>query len=179
LKKSSKKVSARYKTKIVDILLFGSFARSKSRPGDIDIAVVLKDISQKDLLLLQKDIRKLYPDDVHLNLIRIVDLLYSSMLRTLIQEGTSLLDSRRFNHKIGYESKIIFSISLADLEKSRKVLFYYALKGKGKNKGMLEESDGEEIGRAVYIIPINKSDEFREFLDNWNVEFLSKNILIG
>ena len=95
----------------------------------------------------------------------------------MIDEGISLIDNKQLYQKLGYESGAIFSLNLTKLDKSKKVLFSYALHGKKDREGILKNMEGKEIGRAVVFIPIKYVDDFKEFLETWNINFYMMKIL--
>ncbi|MBI4155124.1 hypothetical protein HY498_03500, partial [Candidatus Woesearchaeota archaeon] len=116
---------------------------------------------------------------VHLNLLIIETLLQNILFKTLLEEGISLIDQKPLHKKLGYESGYIFSINLIKLNKSKKVLFSYTLHGKKRREGILRSLNGREIGRAVFFIPIEYAERFKEFLELWNVDFYMMKILKG
>ena len=70
LTKSSKKLYQDYKNKIIDILLFGSIVKSKFKISDIDIAIILKNVKEIEILNLMKNISLYYKNEkIHLNLL--------------------------------------------------------------------------------------------------------------
>ena len=177
LAKNSKKLCLRYKDKIVDVVLFGSMAKNKFKPRDIDIAVILKDTNESEILDLREKFDKYFDKEIHLNLVIIGTIFGNPLFKTLVDEGISLIDSKPVYQKLGYESGAIFSLNLTKLEKSKKVLFSYALHGKKDREGILKSTNGKEIGRAVVFIPVKFIGEFKEFLENWNVDFYMMKIL--
>ena len=44
-------------------------------------------------------------------------------------------------------------------------------------KGVLDSMKGTEIGKAVFYIPISHLDDFKSFLEQWNVNFYMMKIL--
>jgi len=177
LVKNSKKLYQNYKNNIMDIVLFGSMAKNKFKPTDIDIAIILKNTKEPEILNLREKFEKHFDREIHLNLIIIETILGNSLFKILIDEGISLIDNKPLHQKLGYESGAIFSLNLTKLEKSKKVLFSYALHGKKGREGMLKKMDGKEIGRAVVFIPVKYLDDFKEFLEIWNIDFYMMKIL--
>ena len=177
MKKSSKKLYQKYRDRIVDIFVFGSFVKGKFKPADIDLAIVLKNTKQSELLTIRKKFDSYFIKKVHLNLILVENLLSNMMLRTLLEEGYSLLNNNFLYKRLDYKSGAIFSFDLSKLKKSKKVLFSYALHGKKKESGILSKLNGKEIGKAVIFIPIDQMDEFKQFLELWNVEYYMMKVL--
>lgn len=177
LSKNSKKLYQKYKNRIIDILVFGSAIKGKFEPTDIDIAIILKNTKESELPSLRQEFNKHFDKKIHLNLMGIETIFENLLFKTLINEGISLITNKPLHQKMGYESKAIFSLNLSKLKKSKKVLFSYALHGKKDKKGMLDSMNGKEIGRAVLLIPVQQADNFKEFLENWNVDFYMMKIL--
>ena len=115
LLKSSKELYQDYKEKITDILLFGSFAKNKSQPGDIDIAIILKNTKEREILDLMKKFGAFFDKEVHLNLILVETIFANPLFRILIDEGTSLLDNKPLYKQLGYESVAVFILNLTKL----------------------------------------------------------------
>lgn len=179
LKRSLKKLYQDYKDKVVDIILFGSFAKNKFRPGDVDIAIILRNTKEPELLTLMDKMSSYFDKNIHLNLVIIDTLMENPLYKTLLNEGISLLDDKPIYQKVGYESGAIFSINLTKLNKSRKVLFSYALHGKKNNEGILKRINGKMIGKAVMFIPTEEYEEFKQFLELWGVDFYIMRVLRG
>lgn len=179
LMKNSNKLYQDYKDKIVDIILFGSFAKNKSKPNDIDVAVILKNTKEAEFLTLMKKFGDFFDKKVHLNLILIETIFTNPLFKILLNEGVSLLNDKPLYERFGYESGAVFSINLTKLEKSRKVLFYYALHGKKEQEGILKKNGGKLIGRSVVFIPVKFIDDFKAFLEGWNVDFYRMDVLRG
>ena len=177
LPKNSKKLYQEFKNKIIDIVLFGSSAKNKPIPEDIDIAVLLKNTKESELPALIEKFSRFFEKNVHLNLLLIETLLDSQLFKTLLDEGISMLDTKALHQKLGYESGAIFGFNLTQLTKSKKVLFSYALHGKKNSEGMLKRAGGKELGRAVIFIPVHQIDEFKSFFELWNINFYMTKVL--
>jgi hypothetical protein len=67
--------------------------------------------------------------------------------------------------------------SLTNLGHSKKTLFGYALKGRGKEGGFLEIIGGETVGRNNVLIPTEKLDKLKEFLGTWHVRYEVRNFI--
>ena len=177
LKESSKRLYQDYKERIIDILLFGSFIKNKLKPEDIDIAVLLKNTKQKELLILREKFASFFEVKVHLNLIMIEDILENALFKALLEEGFSLMNDKPLSERIGYSSGAVFNFNLKKLQNSKKVLFSYALHGKKNENGVLNKTNGKGIGKGVVFIPPQFIDEFKEFLELWNVDYYMMKIL--
>lgn len=177
MKQSSNKLYQKYNDKILDVVLFGSSVKNKFSPNDIDIAVIIKNTKETEILDLMNKFSSLFDSDIHLNILPIETIFINPLFRTLLNEGVSLLDNKSLHEKLGYESGAIFSFNLTKLEKSKKVLFYYALYGKKKHEGLLKKLNGRLIGRSVVFIPVDFVDELKEFLERWGVDVYRIDVL--
>lgn len=163
----------------MDIFLFGSFLKGKFRPRDIDVCVVFKKCDYRLPKKIYHEFKKIFGERVHYNWILCDEIFNASLFPTLIEEGYSLIHDYSLNKKLGYDSFIIFSYNLKGFSASKKVLFSYALHGKGRRKGIIEEVKGEILGRNAVLIPKRHSEEFREFLETWKVDYYAKNVLVS
>ncbi|MFH0978005.1 MAG: nucleotidyltransferase domain-containing protein [Candidatus Woesearchaeota archaeon] len=166
-----------YDKNIVDVILFGSVARGKDVTHDTDVAIILKNTEALKILELQKKFNAFFPQRTHLNLVLIENILSNVLYRTLLLEGFSLLTGKRLCEQVGFSSGALISFSLVSLEKSKKVLFYYALHGKKKHGGLLRERNGRILARNVIFVPLEAQDEFQDFFEQWAVEYYLMKIL--
>ena len=165
---------------IFDIVIYGSAARGKPKPNDIDIVVIFRSGSLKERLeKIQKIKHKL---DTKLK----IDM-KSILLEELFQpeffgktgiflEGISVFNDKMFSRKIGFESTTNFTYNLKDKSHTEKVKFNYILSGRGK-EGLIELLNGQHIAPGVIEIPIRNSDEFTQFLQQHKIDFKKKNVL--
>ncbi len=192
MKKSSKALVKKYGAKISDVFVFGSYVKGRLFPGDVDICVLFKGVDSGFAGKVYDDFRSLFGEKCHYNWVLIEDILASPLFTTLLFEGYSLLKERNLFEIIGLSSGSIFSYDLRELQPSKKVLFSYALHGKGggtgghpglseKSKalvGILIQCGGRVLGRGVVFVPVSKSREFRDFLDQWKIEYWVKSVLM-
>jgi hypothetical protein len=83
-----------------------------------------------------------------------------------LKQGTSLLSKEK---KV--TPKTLFIYSTKHLTGSAKVQFHYELKGRGKQKGILEATYSEFFAKSVIIAPSRSSRKMREFLTKWKCQF--------
>ena len=179
LERSLKTLLKNYQNEISDAVIFGSALKEKSKPGDVDICILFKRIAQEKVGKILSKMKNEIPKNVHMSWIFVDEMLTSQLSKTLIEEGYSLSREKFLHEIIGYDSGVIFSFKLDNLEKNKKVLFSYALHGKNTEGGMLKMANGLELGRAVVLIPVEKSEDFREFLEGWSVNFKMRKVLLG
>lgn len=73
--------------------------------------------------------------------------------------------------------KVIITYSLENLDHTKKTLFGYALKGRGKEHGILKSVKGETLGRNNIILPAEKSSKIDEFLRYWKVSYTKRRVI--
>ncbi|MBT7063061.1 hypothetical protein HN924_03790 [Candidatus Woesearchaeota archaeon] len=97
------------------------------------------------------------------------DQLFSSKYTKLIdalKQGTSLIAKEK---KV--TPKTLFVYSTKQLTGSAKVQFHYELKGRGKQKGILEVTHSEFFAKSVIITSSRSSAKIRSFLTKWKCQF--------
>lgn len=181
-KELQKKLSIEQKNKtIFDIVLYGSCVKGKSKPSDIDIAVIFRSGSLKDRLeYLQKIKRTITTSQkIDIKAILLEELFRPEFFARsgIFLEGISLFDGKPFAEKIGYTSSALFKYSLEDKSHVQKVKLNYILKGRNSS-GMIEKLKGTHLAPGVIEIPIAHALEFEEVLQKQEVQFQRKNILI-
>lgn len=74
--------------------------------------------------------------------------------------------------------KVIISYSIEHLEKTDKVKFFYALKGRNGKEGFLPKNNIEQLGRAVLLVPSESEIPTTQFLKSWGCNYNKKNIIL-
>ena len=152
----------------LDIIVFGSFAKGKAVPKDIDIAIISK--KQLGHSINKYHISILKPEDFFVN--------PPTIITTLLKEGYSIKYNKPFAEVFRFKPSILFSYTLQSLNNSQKVKIVNILRGKGKNKGLVEEYNGEWLSNSVFIINPESEFLFERFLINQKVNFKKYSILI-
>ncbi len=162
---------------ILDIILFGSVVRGKNYPKDIDVLVLFsrgiddKTTSDLEALLRQSEY------NFQVTTATYSDLFSPTFLaRDTLFDGISLITGKSLAEGFGYKSFVLFKYSLKGFTNSKRVRFFYALKGRYK-KGFLNEM-GYRLGKDAFIIFSSKSEEFKTFLNLWNVSYQEIEVLI-
>ena len=78
-----------------------------------------------------------------------------------------------------YKQNILYTYSLGHLPQKDKVLFFYAIKGRGGKLGLIEKLKVEQLGRCVLLVPAEAEVEVDEFFKRWNCSFTKKQVLVG
>jgi len=160
MKKLTKKLRELLKNKeIIDIIIFGSKAKNKVSPKDIDIAVLLnkKDIKFKKIVnsvVPNADIQLISLENIHQNI-----------FITLLKEGFSVRKNDYLHNLYGLKPVKLYKYSLKQLTPSKKVMFERGIK---TIKGIKRQSN------SVVLVPIEYTGEFEEFLRQWNLDIDTK-----
>lgn len=67
-------------------------------------------------------------------------------------------------------SHILFLYSAKALNKTDKVRFYYALKGRDGKSGILKQTASEFLVKGVLLTPIEHASQIQDFLRDWHCE---------
>ena len=81
-------------------------------------------------------------------------------------------------HKESFCNYTLYTYDLSKLKNSCKVRFVYALKGRGKEKGLVKELKGRFIAPGCFIIPVKNDKEMQEIMCKWGVKFSKIKIMI-
>ena len=73
---------------------------------------------------------------------------------------------------------ILLTFSTKHLAKKDKVRFFYALKGRGEQEGIVQRTKTEHIGSSVLLISPEHEKEFDDFFKVWEVEYTKRKITI-
>jgi predicted nucleotidyltransferase len=166
---------------IFDIVIYGSSARGKTAPNDIDITVIFFDTALRPQLEtineLKKTLKSTAPN-LDIKGMNMKDFFNPDFLarQAVLIEGRSIIDRKTLAQKLGFKGTTLFSYTLQGLTHNEKVKFNFSMKGRGK-KGVLDSVSGTAVGRGVVSVPIEKADDFEEFLKKWNITFKKKRVL--
>lgn len=176
LSRISKKFYRNNKRKVIDIILYGSAARGKYKPRDIDILILLKEISRKEYFEMPYELRKeIEKEEIKADVkgIKIDEIFDKTFLarQAVFVEGYSLVRNKFLSENLGFKSYSLFFYSLRSLNHIEKTKFQYALNGRRGAHGILKRLKGEHIGIGSILIPIELSERFKEFLESWKIEY--------
>ena len=168
---------------VLDIVLYGSYARNKENPNDIDIVLIFLNMPLDERLKLAQVYKELLKNKFQnpdIKAINFTELFDSSFLarQGILTEGISLLDKTPLANKFGFEGYSLFNYNLLNLNNSKKTSFVYALSGR-KKEGILDAVNAKHLGRGVVLVPISKSALFEDFLLHWNRKFKKDKILLS
>lgn len=168
LKKNLLKIYKQNKDKIFDIVLFGSVVKGKEFIGDIDIAVIFKDKIDTAILSSVREMSA----KIHVDYLLLVELYTQSLWKTLIREGFSAVYNKKLSDVFGFKNYGLYTYDLTNLG-SRKSRFSQVLKGY-KAESMLKKVKGTILRPGVILVPIEKVELFRTFLETWKVKYRLK-----
>ena len=163
LEKYQKRLKRLLNKDIIDIIIFGSFAKS-GNSNDVDLALVAK--GKIDRNALKKKIRLIIKEKVDLQVISL-DSIYSSLWLTLIKEGFSISKNKYLSDIYKVEPKVLYKYSLKKLTNVQKVQFERGIKNVLQDKGTY-------LTRSVILVPLNIKNEVVDFLKTWNIYYESQ-----
>ena len=168
--------------KLFDIILYGSSMKGKDEPRDLDIVLVFFDEDFKKRLDISYEFKKKLPNELKFDVkgINIIDFYDAGFFarQGILIEGYSLVSGKKFSEKLGFKGYSLFSYTLKNLN-NKKTLFTYSLIGRGESEGMVKKVNGKSIGKGAFLVPIENSLLFEQFLEKWDVKYIKKNILIA
>lgn len=170
------------KNKVVDVIVFGSYVRSKYKPNDIDLMIVVHDAQEKQTFDLIDSLSKIvdkFGHNFQINSMTEKGFIRgdSTLVKTLLAEGVSMLKNRKISELYGYKAYSLFNYTLKGFRPSKRVRFHYLLRGRNHEKGILDEVGGEIIGSGVIKVPTSQEDLMKEIFKKWNVNFKTQRAL--
>ncbi|MDI6737563.1 MAG: hypothetical protein QME12_03535 [Nanoarchaeota archaeon] len=148
-----------------DIIFFGSFVKGKSKPKDMDVALLVcrKDESlineiEKEIL---KNLQGLKADFTVFTLKEI----YSEVWLSVITSGFSVSRGAFLREAYGIAPCKLYKYALTSLSPVQRVQFSRGL------KAVSEETKSTRVSRAIVIVPLENSERFEEFLKTWDIDF--------
>lgn len=158
------------------ILLYGSFARGKAEARDIDIAIIVnkkKGLNEK--LKLAQEFKEIlaFSEKIDVKAVDFYDMRDENFLarQGILAEGYSLTHKAYLSELFGLKSFVIFSFSLENLTESKKKMFLYALNGRRGSEGLLKTKKIERLGKGALKIPLEFSEEIKEFFDSFKINY--------
>lgn len=163
---------------VLDVCIYGSIIRGKTNMRDIDFAILLKNkinVSKKLELAheLKRALKKELNFEIDAKAVDIEDLKDSTFLarQGILAEGYSILHKKYVADIFGFRTHYIFMFNLKGLSESKKIMFRYALNGRRGAKGIMMLNKCEHIGSGAIKVPIEHSEEFKELLDGFKINY--------
>jgi len=169
--KKAKEVYKKYKEKIHDIIIFGSYMKGKYNPNDIDLLIIFKNEINKEIEVELKN--KINNPKIDLNSVTLKELENESFIAKegLYLEGKSLITNISLSESIGFSSIAFLKYNLNKIKGSERVKFYYALQGRGTEKGFLNSIKAKKYSETVIICDYQEIEKLKEFLSLWKIEY--------
>lgn len=165
---------------VIDILLFGSAVKGKTKPNDLDILLVFnreKNLEKaQQLRLLLEKISKL---KISVTAKTYLELFQNNFLarEAVLIESYSLINKMSLAQNYGFSNRVMFNYQLKGKTKSERMRFYYSLYGRN-SVGMLERLKAKKYTDTIILCPVENWEKMREFLNSWNLEFKETPLLI-
>jgi hypothetical protein len=83
-----------------------------------------------------------------------------------------------FSENYSFSGKTIFLYELKNMKPSNKVRFIYALKGRGKNKGILNSIKDRTSAPGFMMVPTMEEHKIVSVLEHWHVSYKRMKILL-
>lgn len=168
---------------VFDIVLYGSAAKGKEEPRDIDVMLIFSegslgkrlDLAQKLKVILEKEVINLDVKGMLLSEFFDKNLLAR---QNLLIEGYSLINETYLAEQLGFRGYALFTYGLKNLNQSEKTRFTYALIGRN-SEGISSKLNSMPVGKGVIIIPVENSLIFEDFLKSWKIKYDKKMVIIS
>ena len=159
---------------IIDIFIIGSVLKDKENPRDIDIIVLFRrrdyTTIEEVLYAIKKALESSGIQNTHIEPLVADDLFTSKITRAILHEGQSIKNNKQLSQMLNVKAYSLFSFTLKRQTNVQKVRFAQALYGR-KNNGLLKMAGGQQLGRGSFLVPVEKTEFFRELLKKHNVSF--------
>lgn len=155
---------------VVDVILFGSAAKGKAAPRDLDLAVILETRSARLDALLAK-----LPEEYHVSALTLKELVAAppTLATTLLREGWSIREAQPFCARYRFTSCVLYVYDLSALPNSKKAAAVRWLRG-----GFVEEHGGSWLARSVILIPAEHDAPLETYFQNNAITYTKKYMLI-
>ncbi|MBU0457798.1 MAG: nucleotidyltransferase domain-containing protein [Nanoarchaeota archaeon] len=168
--------------KVIDVIVFGSLVRGKSKPNDFDICMILKEEQEKEAIDLVDSLAKSINENnlkVQVNFLLEGNFVKgnNSLVKNLLVEGFSVKHNKELASVYGFRSKALFFYDIKKFKPSERVRFHYLLRGRYEQKGLLANYGAELVKDGLIEVPICCEDMFKEIFGNWKLDFKVKRVL--
>lgn len=171
LNKTAKKLYKQYKEEIEDIIIFGSYMKGKEQPRDIDILIIFKNKVNKQIEAQVNQQINLTGIDV--NSVTLKELEDESFIAKegIYLEGKSLITNKNISEAMGFVSIAFFKYNISKLKGSDRIRFYYALQGRGNEKGFLTQIGAKRYSENVIIFNYSIIEKVKPFFEQWGLDY--------
>lgn len=164
MSQSLKPLLKKYET-IEDIIFFGSFVKGKSKPKDIDVALLVCTKDENSISKLEKEIEAgLLGMKADFTVFTLKEI-YSEVWLSVITSGFSVSRGAFLREAYGIAPCKLYKYALTSLSPVQRVQFSRGL------KAVSDETKSVRLSRAIVIVPLENSERFEEFLKTWDIDF--------
>ena len=78
-----------------------------------------------------------------------------------------------------YIPKVLFTYSISHLNQTKKVSFFYALKGRYGKDGVIKKYNATQLAKSVLIVPSETSQNVESFLKSWECSYTKQEVLVA
>ena len=163
---------------VKDIILFGSAARGKDKPKDVDVLLLFHTSVDKKV---EQEFRRTAKTD-NLDVVSITQEEFEGegfiAKEGMLLEGISLPDKNLVAKRFGFFSCMMFSYDLKKITGSKRTRFYYALQGRAEQEGLLSRTGAIKYAENNILCKYDDSEQVKTFLSLWDVPFVMTPMLI-
>ena len=162
--------------KIEDIIIIGSFLKGEDIYHDIDLIFIFSKFEEKVI----KDAYKFFEKkeiNAHISKTKYSYLMEDpSLWNTIIHEGYSVKKCRLVSEIFSIMPYLLYKFDLKNLNTTQKQSFSHALYGTGGRESILNRYKGLKISSGAILSPMDKSENFREFIEAWGLNYKATRI---
>ena len=165
---------------LLDIVIFGSYSRGKIWPNDIDICIILKEVSKNVINNINKGLNGVADEKTHISYLSAENFFtdFHSLSKTVLFEGISLISGEAISKRYGLSSYCLYTYKLPKDDNVKRVRFVYLLKGRVKEKGMVEQLGGRFVSNGTFLVPVSKDAEMMAIFDQRKIRFTRRKVLL-
>ncbi len=155
---------------VVDIILFGSAAKGKAAPRDLDLAVIVEARSARlDALLAER------LGEYHVSTLTLKELVAAppTLAATLLREGWSLREGRQFCARYRFTPCALYAYDLSALPNAKKASAVRWLRG-----GFVKEQGGSWLAKSVILVPAGHDAPLEAYFRNNAIAYTKRYVLI-
>ena len=79
----------------------------------------------------------------------------------------------------GKPTHALIRYSTTQLNASQRVQFVYGMYGRGGTKGVFTKGSKEILAKSVFLVPLRRLTEVKQFLDSWNCQTLIEEVTVN
>lgn len=164
---------------VLDIILFGSAVKGKEKLGEIDLAIIFREVDRELVSEFNKRTRDL-DIEVHVSEIKVEEFFKKQppLINTLLREGFSLKNNQPLANCYNFNSAIMYIYNLKGMKAEEKVKFVYLMRGRKKEKGFVESNGGSWLAKQVFTVPLESEKDMEEVMKRFKIKYQRHFVLI-